>query len=122
MIKADNELLYAFAEEDDRLARHLETSTAFSGLPNRIQNHLIKAVADVIRNNIRNEIGAALFVAAEVDETTDVTNQAQISIILCYVTKTEADCEVEVFWSFDDVSEERCASAIADYVLGVLEK
>lgn len=54
IIKVHNELLHAFAEEDDRLARHLGTSTAFCGLSNRIQNDLIKAVADFIRHNIKN--------------------------------------------------------------------
>lgn len=53
------------------------------------------------------------------DGTTDVTNQAKISVILHYVVKTEADCEVkEAFLGFDDVSEDRCAPAIAEYVLG----
>lgn len=73
-----------------------------------------------MKNNFKNEIVAAPFVAVEVDETTDVPNQAQISVILCYVTKTEADCGVkEVFLGFDDASENRCTSAIAEYVLGV---
>ena len=117
------ELLHAIAEKDDRLARHLETSTVFSGLSNRIQNDLIEAVGDVIRNDIKKEISAAPFVAVEVDETTDVTNQAQISVILRYVATTEAGCEVrEAFLGFDDVSKDRRAPAIAEYVLGVLEK
>ena len=117
------ELLHAFAEKDDRLARHLATSTVFSGLSNRIQNDLIEAVADVIRNDIKKEISATPFVAVEVDETTDVTNQAQISVILRYVANTETDCEVkEAFLGFDDVSEDRRAPAIAAYVLRVLEK
>uniref|UniRef100_A0A3P9K3W7 Zinc finger MYM-type protein 1 n=1 Tax=Oryzias latipes TaxID=8090 RepID=A0A3P9K3W7_ORYLA len=117
------ELLHAFVEKDDRLARHLETSTVFSGLSNRIQNDLIEAVGDVIRNDIKKEIGAAPFVAVEVDETTDVTNHAQISVILRYVATSEAGCEVnEAFLGFDDVSEDRRAPAIAKYVLGVLEK
>lgn len=116
------ELLHAFAEKDDRLARHLATSTVF-GLSNRIQNDLIEAVADVIRNDIKKEISATPFVAVEVDETTDVTNQAQISVILRYVANTETDCEVkEAFLGFDDVSEDRRAPAIAAYVLRVLEK
>lgn len=38
-----------------------------------------------MRNKIKNEIGVAPFVVVEVAETTDVTNQAQISVILCYV-------------------------------------
>lgn len=59
----------------------------------------------------------------EVDETTDVTNHAQILVILRYVATSEAGCEVkEAFLGFDDVSEDRRAPAIAEYVLGVLEK
>lgn len=121
-MKVHIELLRAFAEKDVRLARDLETSTVFSGLSNRIQNNLINVVTDIIRINIKNGIVAALFVFVEVDETTGATNRAEISVILCYVTKTEADCEVEVFLGFDDVSEDRRASAIAEYVLGVLDE
>uniref|UniRef100_A0A3Q2DQ75 DUF4371 domain-containing protein n=1 Tax=Cyprinodon variegatus TaxID=28743 RepID=A0A3Q2DQ75_CYPVA len=117
------ELLHVFAENDDRLARHLETSTVFSGLSNRIQNELIEAVGDVIRNDIKQDISAAPFVAVEVDETTDVTSKAQISVILRYVTQPEAGCKVkEAFLGFDDVSADRRAPAIAEYLLSVLEK
>jgi len=41
------------------------------------------------------EISAALYVAVEVDETTDVTNKAQTSVILRYVAKSEVVCEVK---------------------------
>ena len=117
------ELLYALAEKDEKLAKHLDTSTVFSGLSNRIQNDLIEAIGDVIRNDIKNEINAASFVGVEVDETTDISNKAQISVILRYVAKTEASCEVkEAFLGFDDVSADRRAPAIAEYVMGVLEK
>ena len=49
-----------------------------SGLSNTIQNDLLEAISDVIRNYIKKEINAAPFVAVEVNETTDVTNKAQI--------------------------------------------
>ena len=112
------ELLHAFAEKDDKLARHLETSTVFSGVSNRIQNDLIEAIGDVIRNYTLTEINAAPFVAVEVDETTVVTNKAQISVILRYVAKSELACEVrEAFLGFDDVSDDRRAPAIAENVL-----
>lgn len=117
------ELLHAFAEKDDRLAKHLETSPVFSGLSNKIQNDLIEAIGDVIRNDIKKEISAAPFVAVEVDETTDVTCQARISAIMRYVDMTGANCEVkEAFLGFADVSEDRRAPAIAKYILGVLDK
>ena len=82
----------------------------------------------MIRNDIKKEINAAPLVAVEVDETTDVTNKAQISIILRYVATTTSDsgevaCQVkEAFLGFDDVSDDRRAAAIAEYVFGVLEK
>ena len=115
------ELIYAFAENDERISRHLVTSTVFSGLSNRIQNHIIETVAEVIQTDIRRDIYRASFVAVEVDETTDVTQKAQISVIFCYVC--EASCIVkEAFLGFDDVSDDRRASAIAQYVLEILQK
>ena len=71
------ELIYTFAENDEKISRHLETSTVFSGLSNRRQNDVIKAVAEVIRTDIRKDINKASFVAVEVDETTDVTQKAR---------------------------------------------
>ena len=76
----------------------------FSGFSNIIQNDLIPAIGDVVRYDIK-EISAAPFVAAEVDESTDVTNKAQISCH--YVAKSEVACEVkEAFLGFDDVSND----------------
>ena len=82
------EHLHTLAAKDERLARHLETSTVFSGFSNIIQNDLIAAIGDVVRYDIK-EIRAVPFVAAEVDESTDVTNKAD----LChYVAKIEVAC------------------------------
>ena len=66
-------LNFAFAENDERISRHLQTSTVFSGLNNQIKNDIIEAVAEVIRTDIRKDINKASFVAVEVDETTDIT-------------------------------------------------
>lgn len=48
---------------------YVELLHAFAGLSNRIQNYLIKAVEYFTRNDVKNEICAAPFVAVEVDET-----------------------------------------------------
>ena len=53
----------------------------FSGWSIIIQNDLIAAIDDIVRYDIK-EISAAPFVTAEVDESTDVTNKAQISVIM----------------------------------------
>lgn len=113
------ELLNLMADKDEKLAAHLKSSTVFSGLSNRIQNDLIEAVADLMRSDIKAEVNAAPFVAVEVDESTDITNKAQISVILRYVSNSEVK---EAFLGFDDVSDDRRAAAISDYVLGALDK
>ena len=52
------ELLHTLAAKDERLARNLETTTAFSGFSNIIQNDLIAAIGDVFRYDVK-EISAA---------------------------------------------------------------
>ena len=52
------ELLNTLAANDERLARHLETTTTFSGISNIIQNDLIAAIGDVVRYDMK-EISAA---------------------------------------------------------------
>jgi len=75
------ELLNTLAAKDERLDRHLETSAVSSGFSNIIQKDLIAAIGDVVRCAIK-EISADPFVAAEVDESADVTNKAQISVMM----------------------------------------
>jgi len=47
------EFLDTLAAKDERLARDSETSTAFSGFSNIIQNDLIAAIGDVVRYDIK---------------------------------------------------------------------
>jgi len=51
----------------------------FTGFSKLIQNDLIAAIGDVARCDIK-EIYAAPFVAAEVDESTDVTKLRSLSL------------------------------------------
>jgi len=53
----------------------------FSGFSNIIQKDLIAAIGDVVKYDIK-EISAAPLVAAQVGESTNVTNKAQISVIM----------------------------------------
>ena len=52
------ELLQTLAAKDERLVRHLETSTVLSGFSNIIQNDLTAAIDDAVRCDIK-EISAA---------------------------------------------------------------
>jgi len=52
--------------------------TVFSAFSNIIKNDLIATISDVVRYDIK-EISAAPFVAAEVNESTDVTKLRSLS-------------------------------------------
>ena len=66
------------------------------------------------------DISEASFVAVKVDETTDFTQKAQISVILRYVNEKSHKIK-EAFLGFDDVSDDRQADAIARYIFDMLE-
>lgn len=74
------EVLECQAKHYDLLATHLQTSTVFSGTSNHIKNGLIHCIASVISETIKTVINAAPFFAWQVDETTDASNQVQLSI------------------------------------------
>ena len=55
----------------------------FSGFSNIIQNDLNEAIGDVIRYDMNiKQASPAPFVSAEVDESADVINKAQSSVVM----------------------------------------
>ncbi|XP_030750580.1 zinc finger MYM-type protein 1 isoform X1 [Sitophilus oryzae] len=112
------DLLSLMAKYDDCLKNHLEQSNVFRGNSNRIQNDLISAVSTVILKKIKQEIGEARFIAIVLDETTDVTNFSQLSIVIRYV-KTDGSIQ-ERFLGFKHVSENRTAEALYTIVYNVI--
>jgi len=56
----------------------------FSGLSNTIQNDLRTCVSDHILNCIKTEIKECMFYSVQVDDTTDISQRTQCSIILRY--------------------------------------
>lgn len=76
------ELLSFLSDYDADLRHHLATATVFTGTSGKIQNDLISAIADVLNSTIKEQISKAKYVAIMVDETTDVSNTAQMSFVL----------------------------------------
>ncbi|XP_076836806.1 zinc finger MYM-type protein 1 [Brachyhypopomus gauderio] len=112
------ELLDLVSEYDSDLSSHLATSTVFSGTSSKIQNDLISAVAGVLTDSMKEEVRKAPFVAVMLDETTDISNVAQMSYVLRYVTENGVK---ERFFKFEDVTEDRGAEAIATRLLDFLQ-
>lgn len=83
------ELLISNQELDPLLQEHLDTSTICRGTSVSIQNDLINAVADIIKNGIFNEIQNSQYVAIMLDKTTDISNKSQLSTVLRYFSKNK---------------------------------
>lgn len=113
------ELLSFLAEHDTDLHYHLSTNRVFTGTSGKIQNDLIHAIAEVMPEEIKMEIKRAPFVAVMVDETTDVANMAQLSLVLRYVTATGVK---ECFVKFVDVTSGRRADDLAALIFHFFEE
>lgn len=107
------DLMNLLSKYDPALKNHLEQSTVFRGISNRIQNDLIKSVADVALNNIKCELANAQFVAVVLNETTDLS---QLSVVLRYVNGQTVQ---ERFLGF--VTAEKTPEALVEIVCEVVE-
>ena len=114
------ELAYCMGEFDEKLQKHLKTATVFKGTSSAIQNGIIESISAVILEKIKNELNECMYVAILLDETSDVSCFSQLSTVLRYVNKHGDVCER--FIKFNDVSNDRCASAIADLSLAQLRE
>ena len=113
------ELLSYSAEHDPDLHYHLTTNKVFIGTSSQIQNDLISAVADVLNDAIKEEINKTPFVSLMMDETSDVSNAAQLSLVLRYVTDSGIK---ERFIKMVDVSGNKRAADLATLAFEFLEE
>lgn len=104
------EFTETLAKYDSVLSTQFESSTVFSGMSHTIQNDLISALAATISDQIRDEIQDAPFFGWQVDETTDISCRAQLSVIVRYVDS--AGKIQERFIGFFDVSGGRDAKSV----------
>ncbi|KAL4085456.1 hypothetical protein QTP88_027314 [Uroleucon formosanum] len=90
----------------------------FSGMSKSIQNDLISCISEFLINQIKNEIKQCKFYSIQIDNTTDISQKTQCSIIIRYVTdKSEL---IERFLGFHNVSEDRTAQGLFNLVNSVL--
>ncbi|CAG9834419.1 unnamed protein product [Diabrotica balteata] len=97
---------------------HWQKKIYFRGISKTIQNELIDLVKDEIHIFIENAINNSTFFACIVDETTDITERAQCSIV-CRLVDTKGVVQ-EYFLGFFDLGEDRSAPALRDLLLSVI--
>lgn len=88
------------------------------GCQAKYKNDLITAIAEVMGEEIRREVNKALIVNVLVDETTDASNEAQLALVLRYVSATGVK---EQFVRFEDVTSGKRADDIAGLIRLLVE-
>lgn len=83
------------AELDMAMQTHLKDASVFKGTSKTIQNELLDTMLQVCRQEIKSQVNSANYLAIEADESTDVSNQQQLVLILRYVYNEEV---YERFW------------------------
>ncbi|KAJ3581413.1 hypothetical protein NHX12_016671, partial [Muraenolepis orangiensis] len=91
------------------------SSTVFSGMSNTIQNDIIESIARSIQDETDKDIHISPFIAVQVDDTSDISNKCQLTVIIRYVNEKGSVCER--FLGFFDVSLERDAKAVTSVVM-----
>lgn len=106
------ELIQFSAELDKDLKVHLSQSSVFKGISKTIQNELLETMLQVYHVEVSKEIRKADYVAIIADETTDVSCNFQLVIVLRYIVDGRP---IERFWNFIK-PEGQNAHAIADSI------
>ena len=108
------------AELDPTLRDHLKSSNVFKGTSMTIQNDLLSCSWEICRMHILKEISQASFIGIIADETSDISNEFQLTLILRY----EYDGNIkERFWGLFNPASHRAesiASVISDQLKSIL--
>ena len=112
------ELLNLHGEFDEILQTHLSNNSSFKGTSSHIQNEIISCIYKVVHSYFLDQLNVVNYVGIQVDETPDVSNHEQCSIILRYVHKDEV---FERFAGFYRVLDRR-ASGIASVIFNLCDE
>ncbi|XP_025192174.1 uncharacterized protein LOC112592365 [Melanaphis sacchari] len=90
----------------------------FTGTSKIIQNEIILCISEYLSDHIKHEIKQCMFYSIQIDDTTDITQKTQCSVILRYITnKSEL---VERFFGFYDVRKNHTAEGLFNLITSLL--
>lgn len=89
---------------------YLKIKNVFAGNSKTIQNEITECISEIIKNYISKEIDSTTFFSVQVDDTTDIMQHSQCSIIVRFVDSEGIISER--FLGFFDVSDDRSADSL----------
>lgn len=97
-----------------------KVKNVFTGDSKSIQNELIGCISDYINDYIKTEINESNFFSIQVDDTTDINQTSECSLIVRFVN-LEGKL-VERFMGFHDVSADRTSEMLYNLLHTILEQ
>ncbi|XP_063747657.1 zinc finger MYM-type protein 1-like [Eleginops maclovinus] len=113
-------LVDVVASLDGVLKEHLESATVFKGTSKTVQNELLDCMLSVVREKIISEVQSSDFLSIQADETTDISTQAQLVLVLRYINDKNL---VERFFEFiplQSATAETIADALKERLAAIL--
>jgi len=98
---------------------YMSIKNTFTGCSKSIQNNLISCISEYLINQIVNEINQCKFYSIQIDNTTNINQEIQCSVIVRYVT--DKSQLVEHFMGFH-VCEDHTAQSLFNLINSVLHK
>ncbi|CAL9695642.1 unnamed protein product [Knipowitschia caucasica] len=109
------------ASLDGALKEHLETATVFKGTSKTVQNELLDCMLSVAREQIIEEAQKSVFVSIQADETTDISTQSQLVLVLRYIDDKHS--VQERFFEFiplQSATSESIAAALSERLAAII--
>ena len=96
------------AQLDEVFGDNLKNATVFKGTSKTVQNELLECMLAVARERIVEEVKSALYLGIQADETTDVSMETQLLLVLRYIYDNHA--VQESFFEFISISDSTSVS------------
>lgn len=117
------ELVHHLAENGDEvLKNHLDTAAKNATyLSPTVQNEMIGVVGKAIKESVIKRVQEATFYSLMMDETTDLSHQEQVSIMVRYVACSQEQVTIEERLLCLVATTETTGEALAGLLLGAIE-
>ncbi|XP_073450943.1 zinc finger MYM-type protein 1-like isoform X1 [Aquarana catesbeiana] len=109
------------ASLDGVLKDHLLNATVFNGTSKTVQDELLDCMLSVMREHIIQEVRTSDFLSIQVDETSDITTQCQLVLVLRYIdSKSNVQERFFEFITLDSNTADSIATALKQRLAAIL--
>ncbi|XP_068423358.1 zinc finger MYM-type protein 1-like [Clinocottus analis] len=113
-------LVDAVASLDSALKEHLQGATVFKETSKTVQNELLDCMLSVVREQIIREVQSSDFLSIQADETTDMSAQTQLALVLRYINGANVEERFFEFIPLQSATAETIAVALKERLAAIL--